>query len=862
MFAIDQPYTIALIASAVISLSLAVAVLMHKRTLGVHAFALLKAAIGMWAFASLFEVCSQDIQTKIVAYSAKYFFIVLVPIAWFVFGLYYSNRLRRLSRRQIALVAILPAVTLLLVATNRYHQWMFTSLEVVKTDAYLFIMRKFGPWFWVHAAYSYVLLFLGFFFMAKHLITSPSHYRWQVATLLVGGLTPWVANMLFTFKLMPYPYLDLTPFAFTISGLAFMIGIMRFQLLDVVPIAQDVVMEIIDDGIVVVDNENRVVNLNPAAQRLSDTRLPKLIGAKADDVFSWWPALKPDNSCPVPSKLPIIELNVDSRRCLLHPKVLPLTCNDRDAGLLITLQDVTNAMVAKEALRSSEERFRSLSENAPVIIFALEPSGAIGYLNPAFEHILGHDRHAMTGQPFITLLNDTDRKACQRAFNQLIQGEEPVADLNISLYQETGAKRLFNVSVAANIDAHGAVTGIVGLAKDITEEHDLQFQLFQSQKMQAVGTLAGGIAHDFNNLLMGMQANLSLMHIDQSASPTLHDKIKRIESQIQNGANLTRQLLDYARRGKYVITNVDLGRLIEDTLTVVQRTNKAITVQSLLPDEPIHINADRGQMELVLLNLFVNAADAMPAGGRLTVSVRHLPPTETRKNGNSKSRFCELMVADTGIGMDPATLKRIFEPFFTTKDVGRGTGLGLASVYGVIENHCGQIQVESIEGEGTTFTIMLPTAEKTVEKTAPARACALPSGDVNILLVEDEPLILKYCLEMVRSLNFGARAARNGQEAIDIYKAHHADIDLVILDMIMPGMDGFSVFKAIRHINPQLQVIITSGYATDSRIDEIISSGSHACLKKPYTREELADTIMTTLNARPTDHNLTAADPL
>lgn len=855
MFAIDQPYTIALLASAIISFSMAVAILLHRHAHGGgYAFAALKACVGLWAFASLFEVCSQHVPSKIFAYSFKYLFIVMVPVTWFFFGLYYSNRLKRPKGSQIIWFMILPAVTILLTATNGYHNWMFTSLEVIETSTNTFIMRDFGPWFWVHAVYSYVLLLLGFFFIGKHLLDSPSHYRWQVLTLLVGGLAPWATNIVFTLNLMPIPYLDLTPFAFTISGLAFMVGIFRFQLLDVVPIAQDVVMENIEEGIVVVDNESRVLNLNPAARDLIDTQLTTVIGSKAENIFSWWNRIGFNHEASGMTEPVILELTVNNQRRLIRPKRQSLYCNDREAGQLVTLHNVTDAMMAKEALRSSEERFRSLSENAPVIIFAVDPAGIIGYLNPAFESILGHDRQLFIGCPFVDLILEQDRASCNKTFDLLLQGKKNVAELNLTLHHENGITRLFNTSIAANFDSLGTVTGIIGLAKDITEEHELQCQLFQSQKMEAIGTLAGGIAHDFNNLLMGMQANLSLMNLDRAEELTLYNRVRRVEEQIQSGANLTKQLLGYARKGKYTMRTVDINHLVKESLLIVKRTNKGIIIQNLPSDDPIHIMADSGQIEMVLLNLFVNAIDAMPNGGRLTVSTRLVPNTDGKiLEQDDTIQYCELLVADSGIGMDEATQKHIFEPFFTTKEKGRGTGLGLASVYGVIKNHGGYIEVSSKEGEGTTFSLFIPTTKEAVQQTPSAGICELPVKEGKILIVEDEPLIRKFSAEMVQSLKFPVLEAQNGEDAVDIYKEHHKDIILVILDMIMPGMDGYSVYKAFMKINPQVKVIISSGYAADKRIDEILSEGNHACLKKPYTLEDLADKIMDLLSVEQPD---------
>jgi two-component system, cell cycle sensor histidine kinase and response regulator CckA len=845
MFAIDQPYTLILIASVIISISMAVAVLMHKHTLGVHAFAALNASIGLWAFSSLFEVCSLNLQTKIFCYSLKYLFVVVVPPAWFVFGLYYSNRLRRLRLSRLAMLSIIPAVTLALIVTNRYHHLMFTSLEFVKTTAYIFLYRKFGPWFWIHAAYSYILLFLGFLYLAKQFLDSPKPYRWQGLTLIIGGLVPTVTSVGHTYHLTPFHYLDLTPFAFSISGIAFMLGIMRFQLLDVAPIAHEVVIQHIEDAILVLDGGQRILNLNPAARALIDIPSTRLIGAQASKIFSWWSKINPQVSASADEETRIIDLTKNGSRHLLRMKMVPFYCNQREMGMLMTLTDVTDASLARDALRNSEERFRSLSENAPVVIFALDTDGAVTYLNPAWENISGRSRKDFIGSPFADLVEDKSEWARANAIEQLITRQKTVVDLNITIEDQVGGQRLFNTSVAANFNTEGRVNGIIGLAKDITEERKLQQQLFQSQKMEAIGTLAGGVAHDFNNLLMGMQANLSLMRLEQGAVSPSDDKIQRIENQIQSGASLTRQLLGYARKGQYVVAAVNTNRLIEETLHVVQRANKNITVQSLLGDEAVFINADRGQMEMVLLNLFLNAVDAMPDGGRLTVSCRRLGgrnDTEAPVSDGPNPDLVEIVVSDTGMGMDSETQERIFEPFFTTKEVGCGSGLGLASVYGVVHNHGGHIQVESTPDQGATFTLYLPAADET-EPEAPLVLKPKPAGGATILLVEDEALIRKYCEEMIRSLNFEVIAAANGDEAVAIYRNHSADTDLVILDMIMPGMDGFSVFKILEEINPHIKVIITSGYAVDQRTDQILSGGPHGYLKKPYTLDELSEEI-------------------
>ncbi len=569
---------------------------------------------------------------------------------------------------------------------------------------------------------------------------SPTPYRRQVISLLIGGLTPWLANICFLFNLGPIPYLDLTPFAFTISGVAFMWGILKYQLLDIVPVAHDIMIQNMNDGVIVVDNQQRILDLNMAARELVGMDQAKIIGANAEHLIPWWPKLRLTNDMD-DATLGIIEIHSADHCRWLRPTQSPLRCKDRPLGHLVTLRDVTATQLAENALRDSEERFKSLSENAPTIIFSLDHNGILNYINPAWKKILGHPQHEVLGQPFLDFVAQNGNGDYTKLFRDLINGQTAVAEVKIHFLHKDGSQRLFNASAAANSDAEGRVTGIIGLAKDVTEENELQKQLIQSQKMEAIGTLAGGIAHDFNNLLMGIQANVSLMRLDDGPVQALQEKLDRIEDQIQSAAGLTRQLLGYARKGKYTVATINLNSLIEDTLFVVQRTNKKIIIQSYLTSEATHILADRGQMELVLLNLFLNAADAMPNGGQLTVTSRRMDSTRLGEQWPSslqKNIYIELKVTDTGMGMDSATKDRIFEPFFTTKAMGQGTGLGLASVYGVVQNHNGYIRVESHPDEGSTFILLFPATSKSIDKAKTVgEFVPLSFGGGRILLVDD-----------------------------------------------------------------------------------------------------------------------------
>jgi CheY-like chemotaxis protein/anti-sigma regulatory factor (Ser/Thr protein kinase) len=336
------------------------------------------------------------------------------------------------------------------------------------------------------------------------------------------------------------------------------------------------------------------------------------------------------------------------------------------------------------------------------------------------------------------------------------------------------------------------------------------------------------------------------MRIDTNQPKSFDEKFRRIEDQIQNGAALTRQLLGYAREGKYAVTVFDLNGLVEDTLNVVRRTNKNILVNPLLCGDEAFIRADQGQIELVLLNLFLNAVDAMPNGGELTVTTALINAQGQGKKieAPQKDRHVELTITDTGTGMDKATLDRIFEPFFTTKEIGRGTGLGLASVYGIIQNHFGDITVQSAPGQGTTFTLILPNAA------APDIQCdtekednALNIESKKVLLVDDEPSILKYSHELIASLGVSVISTQDTDEAISLYRDQWKEIDIVVLDIVMPKMDGMQLFRKMEKINPNIRAIVTTGYALDRRISELLASGKHNFLKKPYNRDDMAEAI-------------------
>ncbi|RLB36587.1 MAG: hypothetical protein DRH12_15575 [Deltaproteobacteria bacterium] len=379
---------------------------------------------------------------------------------------------------------------------------------------------------------------------------------------------------------------------------------------------------------------------------------------------------------------------------------------------------------------------------------------------------------------------------------------------------------------------------------------ELESKLQEAQKMKALGTLAGGIAHDFNNILMGIQGNTSLMLLDLDPSHSHYEKLKNTEQYVLRGSELTRQLLGFARGGKYEVKPTALNELIQKSAEMFGRTKKEISINYSFQDNLWTVNVDQGQIEQVLLNLFVNAWQAMPGGGHLYISTQNVEITDPPSDEISPGKYVKTSVRDTGIGMDQKTMKRIFDPFFTTKEMGRGTGLGLASAYGIIRNHDGFFEVESKVGEGSTFSFCLPASNCAVANQDRGEEKRLFRGNETILVVDDEAAVLDVACGMLEKLGYDVLPANSGQEAIRLYGEAKDRVDLVLLDVIMPGMSGRETFENLRKIDPGVKVLLCSGYSVAGEASKIIAMACSGFVQKPYDIYKLSQKIREALNNR------------
>jgi nitrogen-specific signal transduction histidine kinase/ActR/RegA family two-component response regulator len=387
---------------------------------------------------------------------------------------------------------------------------------------------------------------------------------------------------------------------------------------------------------------------------------------------------------------------------------------------------------------------------------------------------------------------------------------------------------------------------------DISERKKLEAQFFQAQKMESIGTLAGGVAHDFNNLLGGILGYASFMKAKMEEDHPFFKYIDTIEKSATRAAQLTSQLLGLARDGRYDTRPLDLNEIVEETLGILGSTiDKSIEIKTDLLGHLPTVEADSGQLQQALLNLCVNARDAMTDGGELSVVTGIETITEGYAKvheGAKEGAYVTLSVTDTGMGMDEETLNRIFEPFFTTKEEGKGTGLGLAMVYGVVKNHDGFVYVRSEPGTGSTFKMHLPISGMPETK-APAQRAAPVGGSELILVVDDEEPIRALTRETLESFGYRVLLAEDGRDAISIFKERKDEIALVILDMVMPKMGGRETFVGLKEIRADVKALLSTGYSQSGRAQEILNSGVRGFIQKPYKLNDLLRTVRKSLDS-------------
>ncbi len=517
-------------------------------------------------------------------------------------------------------------------------------------------------------------------------------------------------------------------------------------------------------------------------------------------------------------------------------------------GALAVTVDITELKQKEEALRRSEERYSDLYNNAPDGYHTLAPDGTFLEINETELRWLGYQREEIIGR--LTIFDVTDergRRVLEHVLPRLAQ-ERTIHELELEMIRRDGTRLPVRMNIVAEFDEQGSYRGCRATVRDITEQKTLERQLLQAQKLEAVGALAGGIAHDFNNLLTGMLGFTELALRELGPKDPRTELLRNVLTLGQRGARLVRQLLSFSRRMEAHRTVLDPREFLTEMVGLLRHIlPETIAIRLDVSERVGNLEADPVQLQQVIMNLAVNARDAMPEGGTLTISCASVtlaqPGTPPLPPDAPPGRYLRLSVADTGIGMSPEVQARIFEPFFTTKEVGKGSGLGLSVVYGIVRAHGGFLTVQSALGQGSRFDIYLPITERSASREEEAMVRPPRGTNQLILLADDEPVLLDLEEKVLRTHGYRVLKARNGREALKLYEEHRSEVALIVLDALMPEVTGIEAARCILERDATARILLVTGYnPEEGGLKGIHLTNTHF-LQKPYTPRQLLETI-------------------
>ena len=506
---------------------------------------------------------------------------------------------------------------------------------------------------------------------------------------------------------------------------------------------------------------------------------------------------------------------------------------------------------SQEQLRDSEARYRTLVDGVRDVIFALAPDGTVASLNPAFETMTGFHRDEWLSKPFEQLMHPDDLPLALELLAGALRGESRTFN-QFRIRTRKGDYRVAEFSATPQY-RDGQLASIFGIGRDVTERLSLEQQLRQAQKMEAVGRLAGGVAHDFNNILTAITGYADLLLEDLGSDDPQREDVAEIRKAADRAAGLTRQLLAFSRQQVMQAQVLDLNALVADTQSMLGRLlGEDVALATKLDPALGAVRADPGQLEQVLMNLAVNARDAMPNGGKLTIETANAELDESYTREHFPARpgpYVMLAVSDTGTGMSAEVQSHLFEPFFTTKEKGKGTGLGLATVYGIVKQSGGYVWVYTEPGHGTTFKIYLPRVDAApAPRVSGVQASPVEDGTETVLLAEDETAVRAVARHTLQRHGYTVLEAPSAEAALDLAQRHSGPIHLLLTDVVMPGMSGRALALRLSELRPELRVIYMSGYPEEAITRHGVLERGFTYVQKPFTPEGLARKVREVLD--------------
>ncbi|MBE9478589.1 MAG: PAS domain S-box protein [Chloroflexi bacterium] len=863
-------YSIPLLISAIISTVIAFYAWRRRSRPGAAPFTLLMLAIAEWSLTYALELEAVEIHTKLLWAKAQYLGIVVVPAAMLLMVLGFCGQQQWLSRRFRTILAIEPTIIFALASTNGIHGLIWREIKANSSEALYMLEYIHGPAFWFHTLYSYILLFLATAFLIQFLMRRPRVYRGQALAVLIAACVPWAGNLLYVSGLNPFQNLDLTPFFFTISGIAAGWALFRYQLFDIVPVARSSVIEGMGDGVIVLDLQDHIVDLNPAALDILALGSSGLIGQPISQALSAYPLVAEIIQNPEEIQTEIkIESGNEKRQ--LDIRTSPIRHEQGQLiGRLTVLRDISLQKEAEEAVKESEERYRRLVELSPVAI-AVHSEGKIVYANPACSRLFrASSQEELLGRPALDFIHpdylDIVKERIQRGYQEglparlinekMIRLDGQIIDVEVAAqpitFQGNPATQVVILDITERKRAEYALRNTNMVLEDaLSELKSAQRKIVQHERLAAVGQLAAGIAHDFNNALTPIILYCEMIRDKFELPPKMLTPLEAILDQAQHATDLTQQILDFGRRSLMKPQPLEIISFLEDLRQLLRITlPESILIEIVHSQEEYWIEGDPSRLKQMFVNLAGNARDAMPKGGKLCFSVSRFqikpgdpPPFLDMPPGE----WIQVNIADTGEGVHDDHLSHIFEPFYTTKDPGKGSGLGLAQVYGIVKQHHGYIDVSSKEGEGTIFTCYYPAVKGDREVTTEAFVPERLDGNLEkILVVEDDEITRHAICDILELLNYRVSAVDCGTKAAELFKQEGAD--LVLSDLIMPEMGGVELYKVLHNLDPGIRMVLITGYPLDEEGGKLLEQASVSWVQKPINMNSLSKIVWEALH--------------
>jgi PAS domain S-box-containing protein len=847
-----------------------------SRSVALYAVVLLGEVV--WCLGYLLELCSPGLEAKLFWDKVQVLPAYVAALEGFRFALRYTgSRALTSARGHLALWA-LPLVHLALVYTSSLHGVVYADASVVPGEPFAVLLYSFTPIDYLGYLYALAVMAGTLGVLSAHLLRQRSAYRTALWPLIAGFALPMVAALFFFAGVTVLGQRDSMPYAFALSSLVITGSLLKGRLFDLLPIAHEAVIAAASQAMLVVDEAERVVEINPAMARLLEGGSDP-VGEPLSKAVPWAAVALVDDSSDIELSS---ELVLEPHHARLHDGT------GKPIGHLLTFYDATltrrAARLLEHANQELEERVRERTselvrvnaslrrevverENAErevaasrrqlyavldqafSLISMLDPEGRLIQANRAALELIAKAPADVLEKPLWDTPWWSHSKELQEqlklAVREAAQGK--LVRFSATHPGADGELRYVDFSLKPVLDENERPTMLIAEGRDVTElrradeaKHALEAQLAQAQKMDSLGRLAGGVAHDFNNLLTAILGNLELAKLDLPEDSVVRESLDQIQHASESAKGLVQQLLVFTRQRPAELSVVDLRVALEDVMRLVGRLLGAdVRVELSLPERAARVKVDPLQLEQVILNLAVNARDAMPNGGKLVFAV-------SREVGADGARVV-LAVSDTGVGMSEEVKARAFEPFFTTKPVGKGTGLGLALVFAMVRQNGGTVSVESAQGRGTRFELRFPEAEALeVEPEVPAPA-EPPRGTETILLVEDQRELSRFAQQSLRRLGYTVHAFASAEELL-AQRERVPPADLLLSDVVLPGLSGPALADRLASERPGLRVLFASGYHEDALRERTVSMAERRVLMKPFSIGELASAIRATLD--------------